>query len=249
MSAPISHGSSGGPIVNTHGEVIGVASAFLSAGQNLNFAVPSPLVTALLIRSDVRGEGYVGLKSKLEGGWITPRSLGQVLSTQHPEPKGAIGGKRPGESSERASLRNLKGVQVVVERLSSETEKVISADQIQQFVEHRLRRSSVRVLSKDEMRTTPGMPELRVHLEVFSRLLSSAGTPIGYLYSFTIDLEQGALLERDPSFFTFASTWQARGTAVGGAAIAASHHDLSSLILQHISEEVDRFINDYLASQ
>ena len=40
ISAPISPGNSGGPIVNENGEVIGVAPYTFSEGQNLNFAVP-----------------------------------------------------------------------------------------------------------------------------------------------------------------------------------------------------------------
>lgn len=40
MSTPISHGSSGGPVLNTRGEVVGVAVAMVAAGENLNFAVP-----------------------------------------------------------------------------------------------------------------------------------------------------------------------------------------------------------------
>lgn len=39
-SAPISPGSSGGPLFNTHGQVVGVAVASLLGGQNLNFVVP-----------------------------------------------------------------------------------------------------------------------------------------------------------------------------------------------------------------
>ena len=40
ISAPISHGSSGSPVFNLRGEVIGVAVAMLVEGQNLNFAIP-----------------------------------------------------------------------------------------------------------------------------------------------------------------------------------------------------------------
>ena len=40
MTAPISQGSSGAPVFNENGEVIGVSSVTLHDGQNLNFAIP-----------------------------------------------------------------------------------------------------------------------------------------------------------------------------------------------------------------
>ena len=47
ISAPISQGSSGGPLFNPFGEVIGLATAVSNEGQNLNFAVPSNYVRTL----------------------------------------------------------------------------------------------------------------------------------------------------------------------------------------------------------
>ena len=40
ISAPISHGNSGGPVVNAMGQVVGIASAGFEEGQNLNLALP-----------------------------------------------------------------------------------------------------------------------------------------------------------------------------------------------------------------
>lgn len=48
ISAPISEGSSGGPVLNQHSEVIGVAVASLKVGQNLNFAIPVKYLRDLL---------------------------------------------------------------------------------------------------------------------------------------------------------------------------------------------------------
>ena len=46
ISAPISPGSSGGPVVNMSGQVIGIAT-FQVKGQNINFAVPGYRILAL----------------------------------------------------------------------------------------------------------------------------------------------------------------------------------------------------------
>jgi Flp pilus assembly protein TadD len=47
ITAPISPGSSGSPVVNMSGQLIGVATLQLTDGQSLNFAVPSERVSQL----------------------------------------------------------------------------------------------------------------------------------------------------------------------------------------------------------
>jgi len=49
ISAPIAPGSSGGPLLNERAEVIGVATAILRGGQNLNLGVPAKYIQPLLV--------------------------------------------------------------------------------------------------------------------------------------------------------------------------------------------------------
>jgi tetratricopeptide (TPR) repeat protein len=51
MSAPISPGSSGSPVVNMKGKVVGVASFQFLQGQNLNFAVSSKSIRNLKVKA------------------------------------------------------------------------------------------------------------------------------------------------------------------------------------------------------
>lgn len=51
ITAPISPGSSGGPVLNMKGEIIGVSVATFKSGQNLNFAIPSDYLKTLLSKA------------------------------------------------------------------------------------------------------------------------------------------------------------------------------------------------------
>lgn len=48
MTAPISEGSSGGPVFNKCGEIVGVTVAFREGAQNMNYAVPAKYIQRLL---------------------------------------------------------------------------------------------------------------------------------------------------------------------------------------------------------
>jgi len=54
ITAPISPGSSGGVLLNSRGQAIGVTFAQLIGGQNLNFAIPATYVRAMLADSAIK---------------------------------------------------------------------------------------------------------------------------------------------------------------------------------------------------
>ena len=67
ITAPVSHGSSGSPVLNMKGEVIGIATFQMVEGQNLNFAIPSERIANLnLIEEEktITTEELFGQRSK-----------------------------------------------------------------------------------------------------------------------------------------------------------------------------------------
>jgi S1-C subfamily serine protease len=50
ISAPISQGSSGGPLFNQFGEVVGITTGIIDGGQSINIAVPANYLKVLLAR-------------------------------------------------------------------------------------------------------------------------------------------------------------------------------------------------------
>ncbi len=71
-TAPVSPGNSGGPLLNSNGEVVGVISFSLNdaaaAGQNLNYAVAIDEALSLLGRIDVQTRIPVGVSPPANGG-------------------------------------------------------------------------------------------------------------------------------------------------------------------------------------
>lgn len=59
ISAPISHGSSGGGLFNEDGQLLGITSAGFDDAQNLNFVIPIKWMNDLAARSKVAMERYL----------------------------------------------------------------------------------------------------------------------------------------------------------------------------------------------
>jgi tetratricopeptide (TPR) repeat protein len=79
ITAPISPGSSGGPVVNKYGAVIGIAQASIREGQNLNFAIPVQYLARMLTNLSVP-EPIRNIASR-------PSQTDASLSTSMPRPE------------------------------------------------------------------------------------------------------------------------------------------------------------------
>lgn len=88
ISAPISHGSSGGAVLDATGRVFAISTAQLSEGQQLNFAVPVRYALGMLTgTSREQSLGAVFGAARGEGGAQSspsPRSIGTQMSSSPP---------------------------------------------------------------------------------------------------------------------------------------------------------------------
>ncbi len=100
--AAINPGNSGGPLFNSKGEVVGINTVIIAAGQNLGFAVPISMVRDLLpsIREKGRPDtGWLGVTAQM----LTPE-LASALNLA--EPIGAlITGVAKGSPAEKADIK------------------------------------------------------------------------------------------------------------------------------------------------
>lgn len=95
ITSPISPGSSGGPVLNERGEVVGVAVGVLRTGQNLNFAVPAKKVLDLV-------------SGKPAESWGAPALIAKAKSLQEDMRKLAFSFKEDSEYQRtRAKLRTV----------------------------------------------------------------------------------------------------------------------------------------------
>jgi hypothetical protein len=133
----------------------------------------------------------------------------------------------------KKALVGLKGVYVIVENMDPQAENLgLRADQIETDVELRLRKAGVRVLTKEEIFKTTGMPSLCVNVLA----LVARG-----LVTYSVEVELSEIVTLDRGFRTHGVIWSDGGTG---------NVDIRSIgkIRESVGDKVDKFINDYLAA-
>jgi Do/DeqQ family serine protease len=103
--ASINFGNSGGPLVNTRGEVIGINSAVNPSGQGIGFAIPINMVrkvAAELIRTGTIRRGYLGIfpqpvTAELREAWDLPGLKGILVGSVEEGTPAAEGGIEVGD--------------------------------------------------------------------------------------------------------------------------------------------------------
>jgi hypothetical protein len=192
-SAPISSGSSGGPLFRKDGKVIGVTSASLSEGQNLNFAVAVEPLRELLVALDegakqdlvALAEVPAALSGAAAGGlgaggaWSAPTDGLDVAMRMLALIDNAVYYSDP----DRPGLAGLKEIDVVVGDLDEEEVAAgLTTDYLDSYVELALRKSDIVRVSENAQAT--------LYVE-FGCLEADAGNTY---YTLNLELSRAAVL-------------------------------------------------------
>jgi S1-C subfamily serine protease len=116
--APINRGNSGGPLINSHGEVIGINSAiYTPSGTTAGIGFAIPINTARRIAQDLITEGrvhmaYIGVQTIPVGGYLAqaldlPVDQGLLVETAATGGPAAAAGVRGGDRVAQAGMQRI----------------------------------------------------------------------------------------------------------------------------------------------
>lgn len=79
FTAAVSSGSSGSPLLDANGEVLGVVRLIMSEGQNINFAIPSDLAKSVKSTGDIpfpsKRKSYEGVEMNIKDAFVVDTAL------------------------------------------------------------------------------------------------------------------------------------------------------------------------------
>ncbi|MGB2897993.1 MAG: trypsin-like peptidase domain-containing protein [Candidatus Acidiferrum sp.] len=116
--AAINRGNSGGPLINSHGEVIGINSAiYTPTGTTAGIGFAIPINTAKSIANDLITDGrvhraFLGVETLPVGGWLgealdLPIHEGLLVEVAPPRGPAAVAGIRGGDRLVQAGMRRI----------------------------------------------------------------------------------------------------------------------------------------------
>src|SRR6266403_2206723 len=116
--AAINRGNSGGPLINSHGEVIGINSAiYTPTGTTAGIGFAIPINTAKSIANDLITDGrvhraFLGVETLPVGGWLgealdLPIQEGLLVEVATPRGPAAVAGIRGGDRLVQAGMRRI----------------------------------------------------------------------------------------------------------------------------------------------
>ncbi|MBD3336466.1 MAG: PDZ domain-containing protein [Candidatus Eisenbacteria bacterium] len=103
--ASINFGNSGGPLVNTRGEAVGINTAFRAPGRGIGFAISMTMARRIIPKLIAEGRvsrGYIGIRLQpldeaLAEAWEVPGGEGVVVAEVLPETPAVQAGLQPGD--------------------------------------------------------------------------------------------------------------------------------------------------------
>ena len=238
-TAPISHGSSGGVLLDVYGHILGVTSFYIGDGQNLNFAYASYHLKQLFPKQLLTYRSW----SELEPLWAgLPVPLAPPPPPPPmPEPAPPVTPSSPFTTQADLGytdkpLAGLKGVAVTIEKFRPEAmADGLDSSQIKTDVELRLRKAGIKVFDNRYDAGNVGAASLYVNVNTIKDASSI------YSYSLYVSVSELVRLIRTVPKLSVADTWSTSEVGHVG------RDNMATSLRQDIGDKTDIFINDYLA--
>ena len=197
-TAPTSHGSSGGALMDMYGRVLGITSFTFMDGQNINFAYRSYYIYPLLPRKIATYTDW----------WELERDAEIVAGIGHTD----------------QPLLGLKTVTVYVDDVGADAKQDgLDTGKIKASIESKLLKNNIKIFDGKNFSENASEAVFR-----FCVVLNKASSGATYDYNAALAVEEDVEVRHSGSLFTRAETWQCYNqSSVESSVMARSIYDLA----------------------